>query len=384
MAASIDCAVVADPVTCVISDDKFEIRFSRGYRALHLAVNVFLVFLSGFLALTLFAAFRLQIAFDNWWGWLPLAFCSFAAIMHRFFTQGFTRAPVRIDLAGRVQCGYQRVRFRTPPTVCVTVPASHTGTFVDKATLRGKSSVVLVGAGGTRVVVFKARRGTRVLYVAESLAAWLGQSGCQALRPNGGARLARCVTIMCVVDVLASLYTGWADHQIFHPVHMGTFALVFTAALTSALLLICMTRLGRRWRDRNVMVEVKDRVVQSVVVLLKVAVVSTTLFHFSNLVELRSTPMQPRTSRTIIESVGKPGKDCGSLLFFIEPRLGRLAMFCPVNDGQKWVVGQSVLLDERVNAFGVRVVGVSDVPAVAGDERGDTERQALGRCGWRE
>lgn len=67
-AKSVDCAVVADKVSCVISDDTFEIQFSRGYRIAHLAVSILLTFLSAFLALTLFAAFRLQITFDNWWG----------------------------------------------------------------------------------------------------------------------------------------------------------------------------------------------------------------------------------------------------------------------------------------------------------------------------
>lgn len=313
MAASVDYAVAADKVSCVISDDTFEIRFSRGYRVAHLAASIWLTFLSAFLALTLFAAFRLQIAFDNWWGWLPLAFGSFMAILYRFFTQGFTRGPIRIDRAGRVQCGYQRVRFRTRPTVYLTGPASHLGRFVYKGPLRAKLGVVLVGTGGTRLAIFKTKNDVCAHRVAERLTAWLGQTGCQALTQNGDARLARCLTIMCAVDVIASLYMGWGDHQIFHPVHMGTFALVFTAALTSALLLLCMKRLRVRWRDRSVMVAVKDRIVHGAVVLLAVAAVSTTIFHFANLVELRSTPMQPRTSRTVIGRVGPLNKDCGSL-----------------------------------------------------------------------
>ncbi|MEA3085237.1 MAG: hypothetical protein QOC89_2934, partial [Paraburkholderia sp.] len=320
MAASSEYLAV-DKVTCVSTNDTFEIRFSRGYRIAHLAVSIWLTFLSAFFTLTLFAAFRLQIAFDNWWGWLPLAFCSFAAIMHRFFTQGFTRSPVRIDRAGRVRCGYRLVRFSVKPAVCLAGPASNGGRFVCKGPLREKSRIALGATGGTRVTIFKTKNDARARRIAESLSAWLGQTEHQVLKSNGDVRLARCLTIMCVVDVIASLSMQWNDHQVFHPVHMGTLALVFAAALSSALLVLCMTRLWVRWRDRSVMVTAPDRVVQSALVLLAVAAVGATAFHFANLAELRSRPMQSRTSRTIIESVGMPKKDCASPLYFIEPRL---------------------------------------------------------------
>lgn len=386
MTASLDYVVVADKVRCVASDDTFEIHFSRGYRAVHLAVSIWLVCLGGFLALTVFAAFRHHIAFDDWWGWLPLAFCNLAAIAHRFFTQGFTRAPIRIDRAGRVRCGYQRMRFRTRPTASLIGPASEIGRPVDTRRLRGKSGVVLVGAGGTRVMIFKTKNHARAHGVAESLAVWLGQTARQALKPNGDARLARCLTIMCVVNVIASLYMAWTDHPIFHPVHMGTLALISTAGLTPALLLLCAVRLWNRWHDRSVMVTAKDRVIQSAAALLRVAAVSATIFHFANLVELRSTPMQSRTSRTVIGAVGPAKKGCQLPLYFIEPRLGRLAVFCPMDGAQKWAVGQVVLLDEKVNAFGVRVVGVSVLrdgalaPKQGGSEK---EQRQLGRCSWR-
>jgi hypothetical protein len=57
--------VVADAITCIASDDLFEIHFSRGRRAAHVAASIGLIILAAFLALTLFAAFRLRIVFDD-------------------------------------------------------------------------------------------------------------------------------------------------------------------------------------------------------------------------------------------------------------------------------------------------------------------------------
>jgi hypothetical protein len=381
MADSVEHLTV-DKVTCVATNDTFEIRFSRGYRIAHLAGSIWLALLCAFFTLKLQAAFRLQIAFDNWWGWLPLAFCALAAIVHRFFTQGFTRAPIRIDRAGRARCGYRLVRFRAKPVISLVGPACKVGRFVYKGPFRAKSRVVLAATGGTRVTIFATKNGARARRIAGSLSVWLGQTDCHALKPNGDVRLVPCLTVMCVVDVIASHSMEWTDHQIFHPVHMGTLALVFTAAISAALLLMGMTRLRARWRDPSVMVAGGDRAAQSAIVLLAVAAVGATIFHFANLVQLRSRPMWSRTSRTVIESIGKPNKDCRLPLYFIEPRLGRLATFCAGNGTQKWAVGQKVWLDERVNEFGVRVVGVgllSDGKGLLEDVDGGKERRELGR-----
>ena len=382
MAVSANPPVVADAITCVASDDLFEIHFSRGRRAAHIAVSVGLVFLTAFLALTLFAAFRLRIAFDNWWGWPPLACCLLAAIAHRFFTTGFKRAPIRIDRAGRVRCGFRRVRFRTRPTAHLIGPAGDDGFFVYRGPLRVKSHVVLVSPGGTRVTLFKTRNELRARYVAQSLEIWLGQSGSPTLKADSDVYFARALTVMCATVIFVSLSKQWADHQIFHPVHMGTFALIFTAALTSLLFVLSARRLWVRWLDRSVMLTVKDRAVQSVVTLLAMFAISATVFHFANLVELRSTPMQPRTSRTVISQVGPSTKTCDVPIYFIEPRLGRLSRFCVANDARKWEVGQGLLLDERVNAFGVRVVAVTQLDREAG-VWGGKDRRTLERCSAR-
>jgi hypothetical protein len=382
IAVSVHPHVVADAITCIASDDLFEIHFSRGRRAAHIAASVGLIILAAFLALTLFAAFRLRIAFDDWWGWPPLACCLLAAIAHRFFTTGFKRAPIRIDRAGRVRCGFQRMRFRTRPTAHLIGPASDDGFFVYRGPLRAKSRVVLVSPGGTRVTLFKTRNELRARYVAQSLGAWLGQSGSPALKADSDVCLARALTVMCATVIFVSLSKQWADHQIFHPVHMGTFALIFTAALTSLLFVMSVRRVWVRWLDLSVMVTVKDRAVQSVVTLLAVFAISATVFHFANLVELRSTPMQPRTSRTVISQVGPSNKTCDVPLYFIEPRLDRLSTFCAANDSRKWEVGQGLLLDERVNAFGVRVVAVRPLEREAG-VWGGKDRRTLERCSSR-
>ena len=51
--------VVADAITCVASDGLFEIHFSRGRRAAHIAASVGLIFLAAFFALTLLESERL-------------------------------------------------------------------------------------------------------------------------------------------------------------------------------------------------------------------------------------------------------------------------------------------------------------------------------------
>lgn len=353
MAASVDYNAAADG---------FRITFSTGYRVRFFVVNLLLLVLTLFVLIaTLIVAIRGGGLFGARWFWLPAALGVGALVLRRILIAGLTAPPIIVDRSGNVRCGFQRVQFGGRPGVILTGPAAESDEPIGfhRRGVRLNSSIILVGPYGARFVIYAAKDVHTVRHIFGGIREWLGAANRvvpQTSVPAGCLLLFGLVAVG-TVSIVGSLVLV-SDYLLFYPAHIGAWALGASVLATACLIQFAIVVRRRNWPAQALRVSRTLRVAHTLIAGLFISCFAAMFFHLANLIEFRWTPGQVRTVQTFVLRTKTSTKGCAKPVYLMDPTLKREIRFCGTSSRNDWQAGQRVEIDEYVNRFGIRLIGV--------------------------
>ncbi|ANB72046.1 hypothetical protein AYM40_06435 [Paraburkholderia phytofirmans OLGA172] len=353
MAASVDYNGAADA---------FQITFSTGYRVRFFIVNLLLLVLALFVLIaTLIVAIRGGGLFGARWFWLPAALGVGALVLRRILIAGLTAPPIIIDRSGNVRRGFQHVQFRDRPAAILTGPAAEPDKPIgfQRRGVRLNSSITLVGPYGARFVIYTAKNVHTVRHIFGGVREWTGatnrvvpQTSVPAGRPLLFGLVA--VGIVSIVGLLVLV----SDYLLFYPAYIGVWALGASVLATACLIQFAVIVRRRNWPVQALRVPRVLRAAHTLLAGLSISCFAAMFFHLANLIEFRWTPGQLRTVQTFVLRTKTSTRGCGNPVYLLEPTLKREIRFCGTSSRNDWQAGQRVEIDEYVNKFGVRLIGM--------------------------
>lgn len=353
MAASVDYNAAADA---------FQITFSTGYRVRFFIINLLLLVLALLVLIaTLIVATKGGGLFGARWFWLPAALGVGALVFRRILIAGLTAPPIIVDRSGHVRRGFQRVQFGDRPGVILTGPAAESDEPIgfNRRGVRLNSSIILVGPYGARFVIYSAKNVHTVRHIFGGIREWTGVTNRvvpQTSVPAGRLLLFGLVAvgIVSIVGLLVLV----SDYLLFYPAYIGAWALGASVLATACLIQFALIVRRRNWPVQALRVPRVLRAAHTLLAGLSIACFAALFFHLANLIEFRWTPGQVRTVQTVVLRTQTSTKGCHTPVYLLEPTANHEIRFCGTGSRSDWPVGQRVEIDEYVNRFGVRLIGV--------------------------
>ncbi|MFL9907212.1 hypothetical protein [Paraburkholderia sp. RL17-337-BIB-A] len=290
---------------------------------------------------------------------MALAVGGFA--FRRILIGGLTAPPVTVGRSGDVHRGFQRVQFRDRPRVILTGPAAEVGE--PDRTGRGPrlaSSIILLGPHGARFVIYTAKNVHAARHIFGGVREWIGDTNRVVLHtsvPTLGRPLLFGLFAVGIASIVGLVVLD-SDYLLIYPAYIGTWALGATVLATACLIQFAVTVRRGNWPPQALSVPRVLRAAHTLIAGLFIASGAAIFFHLANLTEFRWTPWQIRNVQTFVLRSETWMKGCRTRVYLLEPTLRRELRFYGTGSRNDWYAGQRVEIEENVNRFGVRLVGV--------------------------